>query len=98
MVTTGCDLDAGEAYGEGRASSRTALHVNGAAVRFGDPFADGETETSAGTLARTRARRVGAPEAVEDMRQIPRRDHDPDVGHREHRASGVAAELHGALP
>src|SRR5216110_934204 len=52
MVTTGCDLDAREAYREGGASSRTALHVNRAAVRFGDPLADGETEAGAGPLAR----------------------------------------------
>src|SRR6266481_1930472 len=98
MVTTGCDLDAGEADREGRASSRTALHVDGAAVRFGDPLADGETEAGAGTLARARARRVGAPEPVEDVRQIPGRDPDPGVGDAEHGTPVAACQLHGNLP
>src|SRR6266496_4762678 len=97
MVTTGCDLDAREAYREGRTSSRTALHVNRAAVGFGDPFTDGETETSAGALARARARRVGAPEAVEDVRQIPGRNPDPGVGDGEHGTPVAAGQLHGDL-
>src|SRR5260370_12161276 len=74
MVTTGCDLDAREADREGRASPRPAQHVDGAAVRLGDPLADGEAEAGAGTLARARARRVGAPQALTAVRPIPRPD------------------------
>src|SRR5258708_18999449 len=97
MVTTGCDLDAREADREGRASPRTAQHVDGAAVRLGDPLADGEAEAGAGTLARARARRVGAPEAVEDVRQIPGRDPDPGVGDGEPGTPVAAGQLHGDL-
>src|SRR5256885_11227636 len=62
-------------------------------MRFGDPLADGEAESGARALARARARGVGAPEAIEHVRQVTGRDADPGVGDREHGASVVAAEL-----
>ena len=46
---------------------------------FGDPLADGETEPGAGALARAGAGGVGAPEAVEDVRQVARRDADARI-------------------
>src|SRR5207245_5328065 len=59
-----------------------------------DPLADGEAEAGTGTLARAGARRVGPPEAVEDVRQVARRDADPRVRHAELHAAVVLAELH----
>src|SRR5438093_8462009 len=50
---------------------RAADDIDAPAVRFGDPFADGEAQPGAGTLTGARARRVSAPEAIEDVREIP---------------------------
>src|SRR5213592_3956569 len=62
-------------------------------MRLGDPFADGEAEPSTRALARARARRVGAPEAVEDMGQIAGGDADAGVCNREYGPPVVRAEL-----
>src|SRR5205809_6390070 len=53
---------------EGGPSPRAAHHVDPPAVRLGNPFGDGESQPRAGTLTGTRARRIGAPEAIEDVR------------------------------
>src|SRR2546423_15237492 len=66
-------------------------------MRFGDPLADGEAESGARALARARARGVGAPEAIEHVRQVTGRDADTGVRDREHGASVMAAELDGNL-
>src|SRR2546427_7045196 len=50
------------------------------------------------TLFRSRARGVGAPEAIEHMRQVTRRYADACVGDRENHAPIVAAELNRHLP
>src|SRR5437867_11140749 len=71
------------------APPRTTDDIDAAAVRLGDPFADGESQPGAGALTGARARRVGAPEAIEDMGEVPRGDPDARVGHAEiGRASG----------
>src|SRR5882757_7563683 len=80
-----------------RAPPRPALHLDRAAVRLRDPLADGEAEAGAGALAGARARGIGAPKTIEDVRQIPGRDADAGVGHREHGASVIAPQLHGDL-
>src|SRR2546422_2442096 len=64
-----------------RGSSPRAAHdIDPPAVRLGDPFGDGEAQPCPGTLTGARARRVGAPEAIEDVREIPRGDADSRVG------------------
>src|SRR6266852_297437 len=55
---------------------RTALHRDGAPVRLRDPFGDRQPEARAGPLAGPGAGGVGAPEAVEDVREITGRDAD----------------------
>src|ERR1700716_4359730 len=67
-------------------------------MRLGDPLADREAEARARALARAGARGVGAPEAVEDVRQIARRDADAGVRYREYGRPVVAGELDGNLP
>ncbi len=52
-------------------------------MRFGDPAADGETESEAAALGRSGARPVGAIEALEDVGQIASRDADARVLDRE---------------
>src|SRR3954463_5886448 len=66
-------------------------------MRLGDPLADGEAESGARTLARARARGVGAPEAIEHVRQVTWGDADTGVRDSEHGASVMAAELDGDL-
>src|SRR5207253_6484398 len=63
-----------QGHGERGSPSRPALDLNRAAVRFGDPLADGEAEPRSRTLAGTRARRIRPPETIEDVRQVARRD------------------------
>src|SRR6266403_1313222 len=78
--------------------SRAAHDIDAPAVRLGDPFGDGESQPRARTLAGACARRVGAPEAIEDVREIPRSDADAGVGHAENDAAVGAAELHAHRP
>src|SRR5690242_6077392 len=91
-MTTG--LRPGKDDRERGAPPRAADHVDLAAVRLGDPLADGETEAGAGPLPGAGARRVGAPEAVEDVREITRRDADARVGDAQGHATVGGTELH----
>src|SRR5439155_15168364 len=61
-------------------SPRPAHDVNAPAVRLGDPLADGESQPRAGALTGAGACRVGAPEAIENVREVPRGDADARVG------------------
>src|SRR2546422_10556556 len=83
---------------EGGPSPRAAHHVDPPAVRLGNPFGDGESQPRAGTLTGTRARRIGAPEAIEDVRQVSRADADSGTAHAEGDPAGRRAHLeaHGA--
>src|SRR6478752_10583228 len=71
----------GQSNGEDRAPARAALHGDGAAVCLGNPLGDRETEAGPRTIARARARRIGPPEAVENVRQITRSDADARIAH-----------------
>src|SRR6266545_1518685 len=93
MVTTGCDLPARQPYRKRGPPPRAALHVDRPAMRLGDPLADGEAEPGTCALARARAGRVGAPEAVEDVRQIAGGDADAGVCDGEYRPPVVRTEL-----
>src|SRR2546425_2435794 len=79
--------------GERGPPPRTAHHLDPPAVRLGDPLADREAQPGAGPLAGAGARRVGAPEAVEDVRQIARRDPDPGVGDADRDLAVLLAQL-----
>src|ERR1041384_97492 len=74
-------------HGEAGSPSRPTLHRDGPAVRLRHPFRDGEPKAGAGPLALAGTGRVGAPEAVEYMRQVARRNADAGVDH---------GQLHGA--
>src|SRR6266545_2902722 len=93
MVTTGCDLPARQPFSKRRPPPRAALHVDRPAMRLGDPLADREAEPGTCALARARAGRVGAPEAVEDVRQIAGGDADAGVCDGEYRPPVVRTEL-----
>src|SRR5437879_6124500 len=71
----------GKAEGESRQQPRLASYADPAAVQLGDRLDDGEAQARArrGLLARA-ARPV---EAVEDARQVLRRDPRAGVGHRD---------------
>ena len=56
-----------------------ALHVDGPAVAFGDPFREGEPEACALRLARPGG--IGSIESLEEMRKRVRRDTHPGIGH-----------------
>src|SRR5207247_11203159 len=64
----------GNRDGERSAAPGTAHHVDVAAVRLGNPFADREAQSRARALSGACARRVGTPEAVADGRAIPGRE------------------------
>src|SRR6266850_627599 len=66
----GLGIAARERHRERRATARPALDLDGSPMGFGDPLADGEAEAGAGARTGAGARRVGAPEAVEDVRQV----------------------------
>src|SRR6476646_2187606 len=61
-----------------------------AAVRFGDPADDGQTESDAAILAGTRL--SGAIEAFEDASCIVRRDADPGVGNPQSNGGGAGVQ------
>src|SRR5881396_504020 len=84
--------------GERRPPPRAAHDIDAPAVRLGDPLADGEAQPGAGALTGARACRVGAPEAIEDVREIPRRDADPRVGDAEGDPAVRGAQLHAHCP
>src|SRR5437660_10680433 len=83
-----------QGHGERGSPSRPALDLNRAAVRFGDPLADGEAEPRSRTLAGTRARRIRPPETIEDVRQVARRDADAGIGDGQGDASVRLPQLH----
>src|SRR2546430_367634 len=84
--------------GERGAASRTAHDVDPSAVRFGDPFANGEPQARPRPHTGAGACRVGAPEAVEDVRQVAGRDADPGVGDAEGEfaVGGTKLQAHAA--
>src|SRR5690242_1034 len=71
--------NAREVHGEDRSPPGPALDRDRAAVRLGDPLGDREPEAGAWTVARARARWIGAPETLEDVREITGGDADPGV-------------------
>src|SRR5207244_10220620 len=83
---------------ERSAASRAADDVDLSAMRFGDPFANGEPEARSRPLAGAGARRVRAPEAIEDVRQVTGRDADPGVGDAEGEfaVGGTELQAHAA--
>src|SRR5206468_11287311 len=83
-----------QGHGERGSPSRPALDLNRAAVRFGDPLADGEAEPRSRTLAGTRARRIRPPETVEDVRHVARRDANAGIGYGQGDATVRLPQLH----
>ena len=62
-------------------------------MRLGDPLADGQAQPGPGPLARAGTRQVGAPEAVEDVGQVARRDADAGVGDAEGHQAVLLSQL-----
>src|SRR5205085_4418391 len=54
-----------------------------AAVRLRDPLTDREAKPKPTTLGHSRADPVGAPETLEDVREVRRRNSDARIPHRE---------------
>src|SRR5689334_25108515 len=62
--------DPWQPHREDGSAARPAMHRDGAAVGLRDPFGDREAQPRAGAVTRARARRIGAPEAIENVREI----------------------------
>src|SRR5437773_1128152 len=87
-----------ESHRKRRTPPRATDDVDPPAVRLGNPLGDGESQPRAGTLTGTRARRIGAPEAIEDVRQVSRGDADSGIGHAEGDPAVREAQLHAHGP
>src|SRR4051794_39307664 len=59
-----------EGHGEDRSAPEARLHGDPAAMRLGNPLADRQSQPEAAALARAGAGAIGAPEAVEHVRQV----------------------------
>src|SRR5258705_9377760 len=58
------------------------LHGERTAVRLRDPLTDRESQSEATTLRQPRARPIGPPESLEDVRQVACRYPDARVANR----------------
>src|SRR5437879_11601819 len=84
----------GKAESESREQPRLASYADPAAVQLGDRLDDGEAEARA--RRRLLARAARPVEAVEDARQVLRRDPRAGIGHLDvGRAVGARHRLHG---
>src|SRR5207302_11225720 len=83
-----------ERDGERGAPPGPALYLDRAAVRLGDPLADGEAEPRPRPLAGAGAGRVGPPEAIEDVGQVARGDADAGIGDGQGDATVGLPQLH----
>src|SRR3990170_6468548 len=71
----------GQGNREGGPASRPALDRDGPAVGFHDPLRNGQAQTYARAPAAAATRLVRAPEPVEDVGEISRRDAHAGVSH-----------------
>ena len=70
--------------------SRPAVHRHRAAETFDNRLHDRQPESAATAALADRTRRVGLEEAIEDMRQVFRRDAGAFISHREDHGAAVA--------
>src|SRR5436190_17122835 len=83
-----------ERHRERRAAARPARHFDTPPVCLRDPLTNGEAQPRAGSLPGPGARRVGPPEAVENVRQVAEGDPDPRVRDAEGHPAVLLPELH----